>query len=196
VIFVDGSDLLHVADELATDDEFLTKVQTVTNDWAGVVNATGGSLKPQKCFWYMLSPVWRNGICYLKTVSQLPTTSITIPQPDGTRMAIQLRDPATAEKKLGVFFSPSGDFSAQVEYIKKSGFHHAACLQMHPLRPREACMSVDQALIPKMLYGLVSVSHSPLQLEAAFNKVYCKLLSAIGVNRNITREYRMLPKQY
>ena len=196
VIFVDDSDLLHMADSLSTDEEFSCKIQRATDDWAGIVCATGGSLKPKKCFWYMLSPVWKNGIPQLKTLSQLPTTSITIPQPDGTRVAITLKDPRIAEKKLGVYFAPNGDFTSQVEYMVKSGLHHASCLKSHPLRPREARMSVDLALMPKMLYGAVAVSHSPGRLEEAFQKVYFNLLPFLGVNRNITKEYRMLPQQY
>jgi hypothetical protein len=47
--------------ETISDEDFITKVQSATDDWAGIVNATGGSLKPPKCFWYMLSHVWNNG---------------------------------------------------------------------------------------------------------------------------------------
>ena len=54
VLYIDNSDLLHMAKGYSTDDEFLASNQSATNDWAGLVHATGGSLKPQKCFWYML----------------------------------------------------------------------------------------------------------------------------------------------
>jgi hypothetical protein len=54
VLYVDDSDLFHLAIGMPLDEEFLQLVQTATNDWAGLVRATGGSLKPQKCFWYML----------------------------------------------------------------------------------------------------------------------------------------------
>jgi len=111
-------------------------------------------------------------------------------------VAIKLKDPNTAEKKLGVYFSPSGNYSAQAEYMVKSGLHHAACLKCHPLPPREARLSVDLALMPKMTYGIVAVSHTPASLDEAFHKVYYTLLPMIGVNRNITKEYRTLPLQY
>jgi hypothetical protein len=54
VLYLDDSDLLHVAKGLSTDDELLASVQSATNAWAGLVHVTGGSLKPQKCFWYMM----------------------------------------------------------------------------------------------------------------------------------------------
>jgi hypothetical protein len=79
-----------------TDEEFLLKIQLATDDWARIVNATGGSLKSHKCFWYMISPVWNKG-----------STPITIPQPDGTRVPITLKDPSIAERKLGIYFAPN-----------------------------------------------------------------------------------------
>jgi hypothetical protein len=79
-----------------TDEEFLLKIQFAIDDWAGIVNATGGSLKPKKCVWYMNSPVWNKG-----------STPITIPQPDGMRVPITLKDPSIAERKLGIYFAPN-----------------------------------------------------------------------------------------
>jgi hypothetical protein len=51
VLFVDDSDLFQKAIGTPSDKEFLQLVQNATNDWAGLVHVTGGSLKLQKCFW-------------------------------------------------------------------------------------------------------------------------------------------------
>ena len=40
---MDDSDLLHMFKEEMTDDEFLERVQEATNDWGGIVKATGGT---------------------------------------------------------------------------------------------------------------------------------------------------------
>ncbi len=55
VLFVDDSDLFHLAELSETDDNFFERVQEARFDWGGLVQATGGLLKPSKCFWYMLS---------------------------------------------------------------------------------------------------------------------------------------------
>ena len=196
VIFVDDTDLLHMAEKFMTEEEFILKVQLATDDWAGIVNATGGSLKPPKCFWYMIAPIWNKGVPQLKTLAQLPSTPVTIPQPDGTRVPITLKDPSMAERKLGIYFAPNGDFSAHVDYIVKSGLHHSSCLKIHPIPPREARMSIDLVLVPKILYGAVTLSHPPAKLEKAFQSIYYKLLPSMGVNRCITKPYRMLPEKY
>jgi hypothetical protein len=46
VLYADDSDLFHMAIKMPPDKEFLQLVQSATNIWAGLVHATGGSLKP------------------------------------------------------------------------------------------------------------------------------------------------------
>ncbi len=41
VFFVDDSDLFHMAIRMPSEEEFLQLVQNATNDWAGLVHATG-----------------------------------------------------------------------------------------------------------------------------------------------------------
>jgi hypothetical protein len=61
VLYVDNSDLFHMATRMPLDEEFLQLVQSATNNWAGLVCTIGGSLKPQQCFWYMLGWIWKRG---------------------------------------------------------------------------------------------------------------------------------------
>jgi hypothetical protein len=58
-LYMDNSDLFYMAIGMPLDEEFLQLVQSATNHWAGLVHATGGSLKPQKGFWYMLNWIWK-----------------------------------------------------------------------------------------------------------------------------------------
>ena len=67
VLYVDDSDLLHMSLESEESDaEFFDQIQQATFDWGGLVQATGGALKPSKCFWYMLSWRWSRGRPSLK----------------------------------------------------------------------------------------------------------------------------------
>jgi hypothetical protein len=53
-------------------------------------------------------------------------------------------------------------------------------------------MGTRYQLFPKLIYGAVAVIHSPQKLEDAFESIWYKLLPSLCVNRNITKEYRML----
>ncbi len=46
VLYVDDSNLFHMAIGTPLDEECLQSVQSATNDWAGMVHATGCLLKP------------------------------------------------------------------------------------------------------------------------------------------------------
>ncbi len=55
-MYVDDTDLLHWAPSPeTTDDELIDLVQQATMDWGKLSQATGGMLKPPKCFVYLLS---------------------------------------------------------------------------------------------------------------------------------------------
>jgi hypothetical protein len=69
VLHVDNSELFHMAIRTPSDEEFLQLVQSAANDWVGLVHATGGLLKPQKRFWYMLGWIWKKEKARLKTLS-------------------------------------------------------------------------------------------------------------------------------
>jgi len=57
-------------------------------------------------------------------------------------------------------------------------------------------MGARYQLFPKLIYGAASLTHSPQKLEDAFKSIWYKLLPSHCVNRNITKEYRMLPLRF
>jgi hypothetical protein len=192
VLFVDDSDLFHMAIGTPSDKEFLQLVQNATNNWAGLVHATGGSLKPQKCFWYTLSWVQKKGKACLKTLYELPQDSLYIPQQDGTRVPIRLKAISDPEKKLGVYTCPTGNFSYHVAHILTMGSEYLRRLGTQRLLARDAWMGTGYQLLPKLIYGAAAVTHSPQRLEDEFKSIWYKLLPSLCVNWNITKEYRIL----
>ena len=100
VIYVDDLDLLHLARGTPTDAEFLASVQAATIDWTGLVHASRGSLKPAKCFWYMLGWKWVTGEARIKALGELPQQPLMIPPPGGQMAAISLHPVDKPEKKL------------------------------------------------------------------------------------------------
>jgi hypothetical protein len=110
VIYVNDSNLLHLAQSTPTDAEFLASVQAATVDWTGLVHASGGSLKPAKCFWYMLGWKWVRGVARLKSLAELPQFPFMIPQLGRATAAINLHPVDKPKKKLGVYVCPTGDF--------------------------------------------------------------------------------------
>ena len=140
VIYVNDSNLLHLAQSTPTDAEFLASVQAATVDWTGLVHASGGSLKPAKCFWYMLGWKWVRGVARLKSLAELPQFPLMIPQPGGAMAAINLHPVDKPEKKLGVYVCPMGDFTHHVSHLCQTGLEYASRLQAWNPPPCDAWM--------------------------------------------------------
>jgi hypothetical protein len=105
VLFVDDSDLFHMAIGTPSDEEFLQVVQNATNNWAGLAHATGGCLNHRNAPGTCLVGYRRRGKARLKTLYELPQDSLYIPQQDGTRVLIRLIAISDPEEKLGVYMS-------------------------------------------------------------------------------------------
>lgn len=56
IIYVDDKDLLHWGNFYGiSDSAFLSRIQRAINDWGKLLQATGGSIKKAKSFYYAMS---------------------------------------------------------------------------------------------------------------------------------------------
>jgi hypothetical protein len=171
VLYVDDSDLFRMALKTPLDEEFLQIVQSATNDWAGLVQATGEMLKPQKCFWYMLGWIWKKCKARLKTLYELPQTPLYIPQLDITPVPIQLKTVSDPKQKFGVYTCSTGKFSHHVAQLLTTGLEYSERLGAWRLPTRDAWMGSRYQISPKLIYGAAAVTHPPQKLEEAFQSI-------------------------
>ena len=59
--------------------------------YEGTLNTTGGSLRPDKSYWYMIDYKYIGNRCIYKSTKQLPGT-ITVKAVDGTRAKVSKGD--------------------------------------------------------------------------------------------------------
>ena len=129
VMYVDDTDLLHWAPSPTTSStELVKQAQAATNDWGSLGQATGGALKPKKCFLYLLNYAFNNRRARLETLRHLQTPGfsvevkekghqpahITVPQPDGSNVPIPTVDVTEATEMLGILFAPTGNSGAHI----------------------------------------------------------------------------------
>ena len=54
-VFVDDTDIINVAPTVnTTDEELLQQQQQLVDTWEGTLRATGGALRPDNFYWYMI----------------------------------------------------------------------------------------------------------------------------------------------
>ena len=122
LLYVDDTDLLHVSlDPTDNEEQFFRRIQRATYYWAELLQATGGSLKPVKCYWYFMSFKYVKGRAILKSSRELSQFELKIPQPNADDVPIDLRDPTEAFEVLGVWSSPSGQDGRHLRHMMDKG---------------------------------------------------------------------------
>jgi hypothetical protein len=194
LLYVDDTDLLHKPHGTAGSlGELFQWIQQATTFWALLLQATGGSLKPTKCYWYLMSYKFTNGIASLRSKQELNNFALSIPQPDNAAIIIELKDPSHATEVLGVWCSPSGDGMPMLQHMMDKGHRWARKVLTSTLSSHEVWFSFKTQAIMAVRYGLVSLMASRCQIDHALDRWYYHCLPALGVNRNIRKDWQMLP---
>jgi hypothetical protein len=177
-IYVDDTNLLTILPDVF-DNGNLDK-------WAKLLIATGGTLNPDKCYWYMVSCICREGEwMYDKT----KLYELTIILPDGTCRAITQLRVTDSRKMLGVWSSPNGSDKKHLQEVvigkttKWVGRLKNSHLPLH-LAWKACCFQ----LWPEIRYGLLTLA-TPLQdMENILHKLEFEMLSALGVIQHVKTE--------
>ncbi len=115
IIYVDNTDLLHInfdKDKMAKEAH--AAIQSSVNSWGNLLIATGGALKPEKCFYSILPCEWVSGVWRYKDNSISGSYRVTVPLLGGGSAAIAHRPVSHAEKMLGALTSPDGDSASPI----------------------------------------------------------------------------------
>ena len=104
-MFVDDTDLYCWEESLKTGDELLEKIQEETHAWGNLLIATGGCLKLEKCFWYLLDYNCVDGVC---EPAKTKGCELLIPSNTGPPNPILSLNPHESKKALGIRDCPAG----------------------------------------------------------------------------------------
>ncbi len=121
ILYVDDTDLLHLnmeGDE--TISETHLALQCAIENWGKLLIATGGTLKPDKCFFHLMDFQWtqRGGWQYIGHHKDEPA-SMFVPLPNGLRAPIQHRAVDNAQKTLGIITCPSVNSTGSLTQTKE-----------------------------------------------------------------------------
>lgn len=176
LLYVDDTDLLHMSrTKCLPEAAFVANIQCTTYYWAKLMQAIGGNLKPEKCYWYLLSYKFVRSKATLKPFQDLDHYSLLILQPNGDNVPITLKSPHAASEVLGVWMSPTED-----------GTHHLQHIISSNLTSMEVWHSFRTQAMPSVSYGLLTLMLHRYQLGNFFTKWNHSFLPALGLNQNIT----------
>ena len=120
VIFIDNTDLIHINMEANEDvDETLVHLQDSITNWGKLLLATGGALKPSKCFLYLISFEWlQDGSQRYTKNEDNEEFQIRVPLADGLMAEIEQYGVDHPAKTLGSMTCPLGSGDGAIQFMQ------------------------------------------------------------------------------
>ena len=84
--------------------------------WEGTLRATGGSLRLDKSYWYMIDYQHTGNRWLYRSIDQIPG-DITVKVSDGSRQPLIHLEPNQAKETLGIFVSIDGNAKDQILHL-------------------------------------------------------------------------------
>ena len=193
-IFVDDTDLLNILMDVIDITELMEITQGNLDKWARLLIATGGALKPGKCYWYLISYVVNNGVWeYDENFKH----SLSIQLPDGSRQEIEQLKTNESRKMLGVWSNPRGIDDKHIEEIvlgKSKNFLNK--VKNAHLPTFLVWKAYRSSVIPGLRYGLSTLATSLQETQDVLSQCDFELLSYLGVNNRVRRVWRTIPREF
>ncbi len=166
-IYVDDTDLLTLPLEEYNVGAVMKQAQTNLGKWSQLLNATGGALNLDKCYWYLISYICNKGIWeYDKDGS---SHILSIPLPDGSRQQITQLPVSESKKMLGVWSSPDGlDAKHLQEVVVGKTRTWVSCIRNSNLPTHLVWKSYRFQLGPAIRFGIATLANQSEDLENSF----------------------------
>jgi len=144
--FVDDTNLI-VSDTSQMATKVTEKMQQLLTMWHKLLQATGGNLVPEKCFWYLIDFKWQNSTWKYKTSQETPG-QIQVTSANNIHIVIPWLEPWEAHWTLGVRIAPDGNNDAEVQYLSQVAAEWWTKMATAQILREAAEFSIRQVTIP------------------------------------------------
>jgi hypothetical protein len=198
ILYIDDTDLIIInmdADESIV--EVHVAIQQAIENWGHLLIATGGTLKPEKCFYHLIDFAWtqKGGWQYVAHHEDVGAT-VYVPLPDGRRAPISHLAVDDAQKTLGVTTCPSGNSSGSLRQMKGNAKKWFDSLTAGRLHRRMMWFSVDQQMWPSAKYCLCCSMATLPELDSVLMPLYGQMLPLGGIVSKANRGIRQLDRGF
>ena len=198
ILFVDDTDIIHVdLRENQLVEEAHASLQESVCNWGQLLMATGGAFKPPKCFFHLISFVWKGSGQWAYAQNELrEDLDIAVPMPDGSMTPIEHLSVDTAKETLGVYTCPSGKAKAQIKAMQQKAQDWIDRAKEGKMRRRDIWFLLDHQLWPKVSYGLCTISAPWKELDGCLKNKWWQIVPMGGLIRSAPRDIRDTDKGF
>jgi len=183
-MFVDDTDLYTWKDRLLNPGELWLQTQLELTQWSTLLNATGGALKPEKCFWYMLDYTCEDGEW---SYAEMTPRELFVTNPDRTKSQINQEEVTVSKKTLGIHDSPAGGNEEHLKYIQQKASIWRDRMPNGHLPHHMAWIAYRLQLWPGLRYGLGTMTNNIEEATSVSTKTDYRMLNILGVARTVTK---------
>jgi hypothetical protein len=197
-LFVDDTDLEHFdMNKVESTSEAHAALQCSIHNWGRLLVATGGALKPAKCFYHLISFSWTSeGKWRYEANDKRADLEIVVPLEDGTHAAIEHLPVTTSTKTLGQMTCPTGCSDGAIAQMQEKAQGWLSKARESKLHKGHINLLLDKQFWPGVLFGISSVSAPFGILEECLMKTYYDILPLCGIRRSVRKELRQLDRGF
>ena len=188
-MFVDDLDLYTWREVIQDPLDLILQAQKEMSQWSLLLNVTGGALKQEKCFWYLLDYTCNEGEWSYAVHSDF---NLFVNNPDRSKSSIKQEGVQTSKKTLGIYDSPAGGNQGHLEYIHGKLMTWITRMRNGHLPSHMAWIAYKLQLWPGLRYGLGTMTNDLGVTETIFDKADYETMPILGVARTVKRELRTL----
>jgi hypothetical protein len=149
-----------------------------------LLNATGGALKPGKCWWYLIDYTCKDREW---TYADIVPQELYITNPDSTKSLIKQEEATVSKKTLGIHNSPAGGNGGHLDYIKMKATTWVNRMTNGLLPSHMAWVAYKHQLWPGLRYGLGTMNNNIEQASTLLDDVDYRTLNVLRILRNVIK---------
>ncbi len=197
-LFVGDTDVEHLdLNKSETRDEAHQALQDSILNWGHLLNATSGALKPGKCFYHIISFLWKPDETWRYDNNEANTNlKILVPLGDGTLAEIEHLPVSTPTNTLGQMTCPTGSSEGVLMQMCKKAQKWIDKAVEGRLHCRNLWFLLDKQFWPGVAFGISGITASFAELEQYMMKTYYCLLSSSEIRRSIRKELRQMDRVF
>ena len=187
--YVDDADMFSDADGTNDLDTTIDRMERTVDCWEGTAKSTGGAIKTNKSWWYLLHYQWdNNGNWSYGSNNPSQEYSISCFNPKGEREDLEYLSPDEGKKMLGVHLTPKGSNKLQLEKMHEKIDKLVEHIRVGHLQPHEAWISLTTMVMKSLEYGLPALTLTEAECTELMWKILKTYLPKSKINQYIKRD--------
>jgi hypothetical protein len=194
VIYVDNTDLIHFCmNEWQDVEDTFFGIQDMIINWGQLLLASGGTLKPAKCFFHLILFKWKaDGTWSYEKNEENEEFCAVVPLADGSFARIKHLGVNEPTKTLGSMTCPFSCNKGAIKHMQTKGIDWKDMVAAGKLSRRNVWFMMGKQFWPRVSYGLCVVSASYKELLECLMKTYYGIHPQGGIQWMARRGIRQL----